>query len=234
MSLEQLTLWGEATARPVRRRYKPKQPVWDDAGRRVCRVCHAPLSRPFYNYRRWPLHCSHRCREWEREQRYVGGRRCRCGAAKDKGRWRCDPCTERRSRRHRVQRYGVTVEWVEALLLQQGGACAICAAPIGWQSMHVDHDHACCNWHPTDGGGSACGGCVRGLLCPGCNVGLGAFHDSTARLESAVRYLEFFKSADSAHPVPLDFRLTLPVTHTNHTTGQRGGDLRSRRMRPGI
>jgi len=82
-------------------------------------------------------------------------------------------------------RYGVTVEQYDALLAAQGGGCAICGSkdPRGRGRFHVDHDHSCCP------GQKSCGQCVRGLLCGGCNPGLGAFGDDPERLIAAAAYL---------------------------------------------
>jgi hypothetical protein len=55
---------------------------------------------------------------------------------------------------------------------QQNGLCAICGLP----EEHVDHDHVT--------------GQVRGLLCAGCNKGLGFFRDSPQLLRQAAEYLE--------------------------------------------
>lgn len=75
--------------------------------------------------------------------------------------------------------YGLTQEQFEAMLEAQGGRCAICRTdtPGGRDNRwHVDHCHAT--------------GKVRGLLCNGCNIGLGHFKDDPERLLAAVAYLE--------------------------------------------
>ena len=63
------------------------------------------------------------------------------------------------------------------LLRKQGGVCAICYhPPSAVRRLAIDHNHET--------------GKVRGLLCTTCNMGLGFFKDSQARLQSAVDYLE--------------------------------------------
>ena len=78
----------------------------------------------------------------------------------------------------RVYRYGLTTEAYDALLDRQDGKCAICGT-TEWRGRgdhpHIDH------CHETDR--------VRGLLCRGCNNGLGHFGDDPARLLAAVEYL---------------------------------------------
>jgi hypothetical protein len=71
---------------------------------------------------------------------------------------------------HRRHRYGVTKEDIEALLTAQGDKCPIC------QTRPLDHDHMT--------------GEVRGILCSGCNGGLGQFKDNTVWLARAVLYLK--------------------------------------------
>lgn len=58
----------------------------------------------------------------------------------------------------------------------QGGRCAICSAQKDPNGLVIDHNHKT--------------GKVRGLLCPGCNTGLGLFKDSPDVLELAMQYLE--------------------------------------------
>ena len=93
-----------------------------------------------------------------------------------------------RKRRHgsrKYQRKGTTKERWEALLAEQGGVCAICGTDTpGARDWALDHDHRCC---PKQ---RACSKCIRGLLCNLCNLGLGAFRDSTELLGLAAAYLD--------------------------------------------
>ena len=78
--------------------------------------------------------------------------------------------------RYYVRRYGMTKTEADAL---KAGGCDICGRTEvsgRWDNnMHIDHDHET--------------GKVRGVLCHGCNVGLGHFDDDPALLQRAVDYL---------------------------------------------
>lgn len=95
-------------------------------------------------------------------------------------------CNERSKRRpkHKTREhqlwshYRLTVAQYESLLLSQGGKCAICGA-IPHKSFHVDHCHNTSK--------------VRGLLCGGCNVGLGCYGDDPERMQKAIDYLKAHK-----------------------------------------
>lgn len=67
----------------------------------------------------------------------------------------------------------------------QKGLCAIGGEPLPEKldSIHIDHDHACCPGHQS------CGKCFRGLTCRPHNVGLGMFNDDFELLERAARYI---------------------------------------------
>ena len=83
---------------------------------------------------------------------------------------------ERMRAGHLKRKYGITLADYDAMLLAQGGGCAICAAPEpDGQSLHVDHDHDT--------------GAVRGLLCFTCNAGIGMFGHDIDLLSAAVAYL---------------------------------------------
>lgn len=82
------------------------------------------------------------------------------------------------SRKHLYKTYGLTVEQVEAMKVDQTWGCAICGMDgkaDRYGILCVDHDHAT--------------GKVRGLLCNSCNLGLSNFGDSPGRLEIAAAYL---------------------------------------------
>jgi len=75
--------------------------------------------------------------------------------------------------------YGIDEVEYRKMLDAQGGTCAICKSPDpGWKHewFHIDHCHKT--------------GKVRGLLCNGCNPGLGSFGDDPSRLRLAAEYLE--------------------------------------------
>jgi hypothetical protein len=64
------------------------------------------------------------------------------------------------------------LEEYSALSEKQGGVCAVCQEV---KTLVVDHDHDT--------------GKVRGLLCHGCNVGIGLLGDKSASVGRAARYL---------------------------------------------
>lgn len=83
-----------------------------------------------------------------------------------------------KGRRLRHQ-YGMGLPEYEALLKKQNSKCAICDCPLtdgrGSRSAHVDHCHKT--------------GTVRGILCNGCNHGIGAMRENEDALAQAIVYL---------------------------------------------
>lgn len=81
--------------------------------------------------------------------------------------------------RNLFRKYRITPEEYQRRLAEQNGVCAICGGTGGMHHMRsplvVDHDHE------TDE--------IRGLLCAGCNTGLGQFGDDPDRMMSAIAYL---------------------------------------------
>lgn len=79
---------------------------------------------------------------------------------------------------HLKRSYGMTIADYNALLLKQGGKCALCLAvsarPSGGH-LCVDHDHDT--------------GRIRGLLCVLCNTAIGLLGDDPKRLLEAAKYL---------------------------------------------
>ena len=73
----------------------------------------------------------------------------------------------------RMRLYGVTDDQFKKMLTEQNNACAICFEK---KELVVDHNHTT--------------GVVRGLLCKGCNLGIGHFSESAEALNSAISYLK--------------------------------------------
>lgn len=91
----------------------------------------------------------------------------------------CRSCRAQADRDYLLQRrFGMSAEQFDALLAAQGGRCALCQRfePGGrWGRFHVDHCHQT--------------GQIRGILCHGCNVALGALGDDIEGLTRALRYV---------------------------------------------
>jgi 5-methylcytosine-specific restriction endonuclease McrA len=77
-----------------------------------------------------------------------------------------------------LRKYRLTPEARDAIFARQGFCCGVCKRPDpdfkhGWV---IDHDHQT--------------GKVRGVLCNGCNNGLGRFKDNQTILRLAIEYLD--------------------------------------------
>ena len=80
---------------------------------------------------------------------------------------------ERRRHRSLMDNYGISLVEYNIMAKNQDYKCQICQIN---QKLHVDHDHGT--------------GVVRGLLCNGCNRGLGFFSENTESLIMAAKYLQ--------------------------------------------
>lgn len=78
-------------------------------------------------------------------------------------------------KRHLKTKYNLTIEEWDTVYRKQNGKCACCNKQVDAKHMHTDHNHT-----TND---------VRGLLCNGCNTGLGHLGDSPSRLQKAYNYL---------------------------------------------
>ena len=123
-------------------------------------------------------------------------RQCRTCATAKKIRWRlANPekhkaASQRWRDNHREQhlivikitkmqkKYGLTLDQYHALFESQGERCPCCGNVLEAlaPNTHVDHDHVTNR--------------VRGLLCNGCNQGLGSFRDNPQTLRKAAEYVE--------------------------------------------
>jgi hypothetical protein len=79
------------------------------------------------------------------------------------------------------QRYGITFEQLNSMIIAQGGMCAICTRKFkNPRDTHVDHNHESKQ--------------VRQLLCNNCNQGLGQFKENELTLQRAIEYLRRWNS----------------------------------------
>ena len=109
-----------------------------------------------------------------------------CADEAQRARWRKNSRAyrERDPARHRAMvrrsllrvRYGLTEGEFERMRNAQGGRCAICGSV---EALHVDHCHAT--------------GQVRGLLCGGCNSGIGRLRDDPELLMRGWEYLRLVR-----------------------------------------
>lgn len=155
----------------------------------------APLACPvcgemFTPYRASQVTCSRSCRDRQpHKQAAARARQERPDARERKNAARRignNPGRRAANLRNNLRQYGVTPEWYQAKLVEQGNRCAICGRtpPAGGRKsasrLHVDHCHD--------------SGRVRDLLCNRCNPGLGHFLNDPELLEAAAAYLRRHRS----------------------------------------
>jgi len=130
------------------------------------------------------------CEVWKKENqfynhaKYGKGTRCKPCDKIARKKWATDnPTRYKESGRWKnlKKRHGITKEQWMSMYNEQEKVCAICKmtqAERGYngRDLCVDHNHR--------------SGVVRGLLCNGCNRGLGFFEDSAGLLREAANYLE--------------------------------------------
>jgi hypothetical protein len=76
------------------------------------------------------------------------------------------------------RQYGISMQEFHELLEYQNGGCAVCGKPIEAVRRRMNVDHC----HET--------GQVRGILCTGCNTGIGHLGDTVEGLQRAIEYLK--------------------------------------------
>lgn len=129
----------------------------------------------------WTQVCS-RCGNWKPADQFApsaqrNGRQCRACRAEVS---RDNYTPEKRRRSNLKFKFNISPEDYDEMLCEQNNRCAICGTDepgrSGVEFFHVDHDHET--------------GRVRGLLCQGCNTGIGNLKEDIFVLESAIVYLQ--------------------------------------------
>lgn len=99
----------------------------------------------------------------------------------------CKGCKTEYARIRKLKReYGVTPEWFETKLKEQGGCCALCHLTFNTESgqkrnLCVDHDHGTNE--------------PRGILCRRCNSSLERAEKIPGWIEKAIAYLKLYAAA---------------------------------------
>lgn len=122
------------------------------------------------------------CNETEPTKFYIHKRNSRrtnaycsdCHKQRCKDRYHSKSLIQRRA--ERASAYGLTADQYLEMYAKQDGRCAICGEiPSTRRGLHIDHCHET--------------GIVRGLLCHGCNIGIGNFKHKKYLMESAIKYI---------------------------------------------
>lgn len=164
----------------------------NDGLQSYCKECVAPISAHYYRERQARLGKTVR----ERVDVPEGHKRCpgcqrvlpysewhKNRAARDGFADRCKSCrAERQREEHLRKTFGITVAERQAMLEAQDGVCAICKRD---SVTHTDHNHQTSE--------------IRGLLCTGCNLGLGQFKDDPQTTDRCRQVLDALRSAEERH-----------------------------------
>jgi hypothetical protein len=135
---------------------------------KVCKLCHIPKDLRFFNPHK---SCKHGVR--------TECKPCQNKASAIRAKKRNKKFPDKRRDAVLKNKYGITFDQYRVLLGAQGNACKICGSFSPGASkkyFSVDHDHK--------------NGKIRGILCHGCNAGLGMFKEDTESLRRAAVYLE--------------------------------------------
>ena len=76
-------------------------------------------------------------------------------------------------RKQVLKNHNITETNFLLMLKKQNNKCVICGLEM--ERAYIDHCHKTLK--------------IRGLLCNGCNLGLGIFHDNIETLKNAIKYL---------------------------------------------
>lgn len=109
------------------------------------------------------------------QKRYYEKHPEKLAAARRRHKERYPEYHSRKNRGYRLARYGFTLETFQAALDRQSNSCAICERAFSDDNLPViDHCHAT--------------GLTRGILCTGCNTGLGHI-EKPGFLDKALEYI---------------------------------------------
>lgn len=134
------------------------------------------------------LMCQHHYNQWyntERDATSDARDLCDtpgCGRTKVANSPICKRCNQFR------WRYSLSTE--RMVELQSNRVCGNPGCGATGSTLHLDHDHACCGPGKfSTSHKKSCGECVRGWLCRGCNMSLGALQEDPERIRGLLAYI---------------------------------------------
>lgn len=130
--------------------------------------------------------------------------------------YKCKPCVYQRAKERAQTKVlgGMNQKYIDnlwsiwrmtpedylAIRRKQDNKCACCGDLLSDNSVQVHLDH----WPGTD----KCRETVRGIICSGCNRGLGCFNDNVEKLQRAANYLKACYAIQHTSPKGVDILRT--------------------------
>jgi hypothetical protein len=186
-------------AREYQRNYYQANKKKKDEKSRAWRLANPEKSREYG--RRYDATHAEEVRERRRQKRLAN--RDSFLARERKYRARLGP--EGRRVQHWALNHGLRPEDWGAIWDAQEGRCYLCRDQLEPQSVHIDHDHACC---PKD---HSCTYCRRGLACRACNQLIGMARDDPDKLRRIAGNLEVALAATAERMAARPEQLTLDM-----------------------
>ena len=143
--------------------------------RRFC--CHQCYAK--YLTKHPPVKCERCGKEFHRNSNMNRARFCSrtCWKTGTKSKYKDIP--EQQRAWHLKAHYGISLAEYQAILVLQGGGCAVCGKKKhSVKALHVDHDHKT--------------GKTRGIVCSSCNRAIAFMGDSPELAKKLVNYLEVY------------------------------------------
>jgi hypothetical protein len=148
---------------------------------RVCRICNQLKSECEFVFGKKTNRKFNHCIECDRERGrvyYAKNREKKLSYQAEYDKQNRDAVSKTNKNKKLKNRYGITLQEYESMMLSQMNRCKICNDDS--KKLYVDHCHS--------------SGRVRALLCHNCNAGIGHFRERKDIFENAIKYIEEYSN----------------------------------------